>query len=140
MHAVCADPRSSRAQVQLVAEFFPASLVATDSRGALPLHWACRTLKHDTVEFLIEQYPESLRCEDDTGSLALHWACCGEKDDSIDTIQYLVAKYPAAIEQLTKRGALPVHVAMCSTQSLNTLWYLMREYPQFLQCRNDNIS
>jgi ankyrin repeat protein len=133
LHAVCADPHSSQIEVECVAEFFPESIHAKDMKGALALHWACRTLQpsdHRVIAYLVESYPESLRIADQDGCLALHWASCSCNPDSLRTIQYLVDKYPAAVELVAKTNTLPVQMAiLTSKQSLDTIYYLIRECP-----------
>jgi len=86
--------------IRLLLEAGPDAVRKPDSRGLLPLHYACeRGGTHDVIQFLIEQWPLSLSTKTKDGNLPLHFALLNNKKLSLETIQLLVQACPAAVHE-----------------------------------------
>jgi ankyrin repeat protein len=119
-------------------------LVKPDSLGVPPLRTALDedVLRTDDVveilEYLVGRNPELLSSRDHDGSLPLHVAC--RRGASFPIVQSLVNHCKASVKSVTPQGDLPLFLACeMSETSLDTIFLLMKLYPDLLCCLEENL-
>lgn len=97
-------------------EFRRDVLLALDSQGRLPLHYAVVSQSRESakiVHLLLEEAPTSASIEDQYGRIPLHYAAatpsCNEK-----LLNILIDAYPEGLEHADQTGRLPWHYADCA--------------------------
>lgn len=91
-------------------------LMEPDSRGRLPIHWACtrgNSLKKKALKALIDAQPRSIRHRDSEGSTPLHILCCGCLKNT-ELSKLLIETYPDALIVRDIFGRTPLfHLVHC---------------------------
>jgi hypothetical protein len=123
--------------IRSLSDWNPAMLQTTDSKGALPLHWA--TLDHPVVSlqekseihtFILDQCPTCVLQEDNQGRLPLHWAV-DQDSPSLALVTQLVELSRDSVSKPSDQGLLPLHLAVNRAQPIPELvMYLLDCYPE----------
>mmetsp|Transcript_8565 Transcript_8565/g.20627 ORF Transcript_8565/g.20627 Transcript_8565/m.20627 type:complete len:426 (-) Transcript_8565:64-1341(-) len=101
-------------------EFRRDVLLAPDSQGRLPLHYAVVSQSRESaqiVQLLLEEGPASASTEDEYGRLPLHYAAAttGCKGTLVNS---LIDAYPKSLEHADQTGRLPWHYADCARNDI----------------------
>ena len=145
-HAACRHWRVTEGIIRCLLEYFPAAASAIGEGGApsfvgedgniitnLPLHWLLKnrrvnkTAAVNILKLLIEKYPEAARHADNDGRLPIHIAA----GRSPDFCRVLIEAHPGSeqMADVSNGRRLPLHHA-CANNSLATVEYLYRQYPE----------
>ncbi|CAJ1925885.1 unnamed protein product [Cylindrotheca closterium] len=97
-------------------EVRPDVLLAPDSQGRLPLHYAVVSQSREAariVQLFLDEAPASASTEDEYGRLPLHYAAAtpGCKGSLVNA---LIDSYPKGLEHADQTGRLPWHYAECA--------------------------
>ncbi|KAL3932421.1 MAG: hypothetical protein SGBAC_010859 [Bacillariaceae sp.] len=101
-------------------EFRRDVLLARDSQGRLPLHYAVVSQSRESaqiVQLLLDEAPASASVTDGYGRLPLHYAAAtpGCKGS---LVKKLIHAYPDSLEQTDQTGRLPWHYADCARNDI----------------------
>ena len=132
LHYACSNKNVTLGIIQLLIDAAPDSVRSVGNDGVTPLHCLCDNNKvHEDnaiqiVELLIEKYPEAARHADRDGDLPIHYA---SKWRSPEFCRVLIETYPGS-ERIMGGGILPLHYACTVQNSLATVEYLYKLYPE----------
>lgn len=157
LHDACSN-KSEASVIQYLVARHPDGAQAKNKQGNLPLHTACaRKAPLATIEYLLEAFSEGTGERNKRYKLPIHVALeCGASLDVIkalvkadpDSLQ--VADYDIASVQFQKvwiahkvsgltmngRAGLPLHTACKFVNSLQTIHFLITEYPDAARTKN----
>jgi Ankyrin repeats (3 copies) len=148
LHNACSN-NSALSVIQYLVARHPDGAAATKD-GNLPLHTACsRNASTSVIEHLLEEFPEGTGVRNKRYKLPIHVALeCGA---SLDVLKLLVKKDPDSLQvadydieslqfqkvwivhmgkvTMDNRAGLPLHYACKFLASLQTIHFLITEYP-----------
>jgi ankyrin repeat protein len=110
---------------RMLTEAYPGSERVATSRGALPLHFACRYGTVETAKFLLKLYPESINVADERGSYPIHSAMRGlytrtNPAIAAEMIQFLLDSDPnVALQKCHGKFPLAVMIKYASNNRNN---------------------
>ena len=77
--------------VRAMVECYPHCLsMPTDSKGRLPLHLACISVKKSLIPYFIEKYPKAIKQHDNKNKLPIHYASAQIDAIRMDILHQLV--------------------------------------------------
>eukprot|EP00986_Skeletonema_menzelii_P001125 scaffold304_cov80-Skeletonema_menzelii.AAC.19 len=131
LHVACYNPNVTTGIIQLLIDAAPASVRSVTNKGNMPLHCLCNNAKVDDaaaiqiLKLFIKKYPEAVRLSNNGGDLPIHIAAVWR---SPEFCRLLIEVYPGCEQMTDAEDMLPIHWA-CLTNSLATVEYLHRQYP-----------
>ena len=133
LYCACSNKNVTLGIIQLLIDADPDSVGSRDSEGSTPLHRLCNNRKLDEMaaieilRLLVEKYPAAVRHADNRGCLPIYLAI--SRGRSPEFCSLLFEAYPGSERITTRNGAMPLHWA-CANNSLATVEYLYRQYPE----------
>ena len=109
-------------------------------RSELALHLACQYgASIQVLDFLIKANPDSSLVTNAKGNLPVHDLASG-KVFSLDRAQFAVQHFSATLQTRNKTGFVPLHLACSRNAQLDSVYTLLRFYPDILKTPIDQID
>jgi ankyrin repeat protein len=133
IHRFLHSTESSVGTVKLMISANPKSAKACDSKGFIPLHYACKFGHVDAAKFLVDFDKESMKQVTLNGDLPLHIAC---REGKFSVINFILETSDYGVSLRNKDGKLPIQLLLCA--DVNRDCRLLRAHLDVLERLNPN--
>jgi ankyrin repeat protein len=138
IHRFLQSPDVPLGTAKLMISANPESAKACDSKGFIPLHYACKFGHVDVVKILVDLYKESMKRVTLSGDLPLHIAC---REGKCSVINWIMDRSDYGVSLRNKDGKLPIELLLCgadvdrdSLAYIEAVNHLLRANPDVLEC------
>lgn len=105
----------------------------------LAIHLACRHgASNSVLRFLKEANPDASVIRNNKGDLPVH--CLANRNFSLDQAQFAVEEFSATLQMRNHEGLVPLHLACVGNAPLDSVYTVLRFYPDILKAPVDHVD
>ena len=141
LHRACCNRYVTPSIIRLLIDSNPSACQHADNDGYMPLHELCwkwdncsiaqQQVAIEIVKIFLKECPSSTRHANNEGKLPIHYA---SSTDNAEMCSMLIDAFPGSERIRDGDGYLPFHHAVVESDSIATVKYLFKLYPDAINC------